>query len=123
MRVTVKNNKLSKDVPDGDYDLIKCNKKRSNGQNAHLHYIVLPMVSKAMSNLTGKKVTNALAKEVLKYKFLQTFTEAGTVVTPTSKLSTVQWMEFLTKVQQYGAEILKISIPSPNEESYGIINK
>lgn len=114
---------MTPNVIDGVWEISPFKKKRSNGQNRHFHGIVLPQVSKAMSEMAKKKITNALAKEILKYKFLKDFNETyGTIVLPTSRLSTVQWMKFLEDIQRYAAEVLHISVENPNEESYGKMN-
>ena len=107
----------------GVFILEKESKKRSSGQNRYLHSILFPQLAEGMSKKTNKTITMEFAKEVVKYKFLQTFTDAGTVVMPTSKLNTKQCMEFVEKCQQYGAEMLDISIPSPNETPYNLIQE
>jgi len=122
MRIEVFENRIIKPftpkVKDGWYELTPEKKQRSSGQNKYLHSILFPQLAEGMSKKLGKKITMEFAKEVVKYKFLQTFTDAGTVVMPTSKLSTKQCMEFVEKCQQYGAEMLNVSIPSPNEQDF-----
>jgi len=107
----------------GEYELESFKEKRSSGQNKYMHKILFPMLAEGMSKVMKKPITAELAKAIVKFKFLQTFTDAGTVIMPTSKLNTKQCMEFFEKSQQYGAEILKINIPSPNEQDYSIIEE
>ena len=102
--------------PDGFYNLTKYVKRRTNPQNAYLHAVILPLVADRMSEMAGKKISRELAKELLKYKFLTVgIPTVGTIVKPTSKLTTTEWDEFIMKVQQYGAEKLGIYLPDPNE--------
>ena len=107
----------------GKFELSPVTKKRSTGQNAYLHYILFKQLAEGMERKLKKPITMEFAKEIVKYKYLQQFTEAGTVVLPTSKLDTKQCMEFIEKCQQYASEMLNISIPSPNETDYSIIEE
>ena len=77
-----------------------------------------------MTRLSGKKVSREMAKEIVKFKFLQFFDDKiGTFIIPTSKLTTVQWIKFLEDIQRYGSLVLGIDIESPNEVDYSQIEK
>jgi len=107
----------------GEFELIPFKEKRSSGQNKYMHKILFPMLAEGMSKVMKKPVTAEFAKEIVKFKFLQQFTDAGTIIMPTSKLNTKQCSDFFEKCQQYGAELLHISIPSPNEIDYSKIKE
>lgn len=106
----------------GQFELVPWKKKRSLGQNAFIHKILFPMLAEGMTAKTGKTITPELAKAVVKHKFLQRFTDLGTIEMPTSKLNTKECVEFIEKCQQYAADMLDISIPSPNETPYNFID-
>jgi hypothetical protein len=127
MKIEIKNGKIAEslsDLKDGDYTIEKLKKKRTNGQNRHFHGPVLGQLSEAMTRLSGKKVSREMAKEIVKFKFLQFFDDKiGTFIIPTSKLTTVQWIKFLEDIQRYGSLVLGIDIESPNEVDYSQIEK
>ena len=107
----------------GKFEITKVTKKRSNPQNAYLHGILFPELAKGMTAKAGKTISPELAKAVVKKKFLEVFTEVGTIELPTSKLNTKQCMEFIEKCQQYAAEMLETNIPSPNEVDFNLIQE
>ena len=107
----------------GKFELSPVTKKRSTGQNAYMHKILFPQLAEGISKKINKPVSMDFAKELVKFKFLQAFTEVGTVIKKTSKLSTKECMEFIERCQQYGSEMLDISIPSPNETNYNLIEE
>jgi len=127
MKIELYKGKILKPFPKKDlsgiFELSPITKKRSTGQNAYLHSILFPQLAVGIGKKLQKHVTTDFAKALVKFKFLQVFTEAGTVVKGTSKLNTKECMEFIEKCQQYGAEMLNVSIPSPNETQYNIIEE
>ena len=83
-------------LADGWYNVTKYVKKRSNAQNALLHGHILPEASIALSVFSGKKVTQAMSKSLLKMRFLSRFDEKlGDYVIPTSKLTAPQFVKFV----------------------------
>ena len=128
MKVQVKNNQLSGsyELKDGFYELEKWKRKRTNPQNAYLHAIPFMMIAKAMTKKYGHKtgkISMLMAKELMKRKFLDRWSEIlqASYVMKTSKLSTIEFNQFVEKLQQYGAMDLNIDIPSPNETDYNKI--
>lgn len=107
----------------GKFELTPVTKKRSTGQNAYLHYILFTQLAEGLSKKLNKPVTMYFAKALVKFKFLKESTVFGTVIKGTSDLTTKECMEFIEKCQQYGAQMLNISIPSPNETDYNIIEE
>jgi hypothetical protein len=69
----------------GKFNLEPLKKKRSLGQNAYMHKILFPMIAEGLSKKLNKPVSSDFAKELVKFKFLQVFTEAGTVIKGTAK--------------------------------------
>ena len=107
----------------GKFELSPVTKKRSTGQNAYLHYILFPQLAEGIGAKLNKTVSMNFAKELVKFMFLKESTVMGTVVKGTSKLTTKECIEFVEKCQQYGAERLNISVPSPNETEYNRIQE
>jgi chromosomal replication initiation ATPase DnaA len=93
-------------------------KKRTNPQNAYLHGVVIPMVTDGI-NEHGNEVTQSQVKDLLKQKFLSfdVFIDVDytyeTLTKDTSELSTVEFNEFIERIQRWGAEMLGIIIPDP----------
>ena len=53
--------------------------------------------------------------EILKYKFLQSHAMGMPYIKSTTKLSTGEFEEYLSKIKRWAAEFLHIVIPDPNE--------
>ena len=53
--------------------------------------------------------------EILKYKFLQSNAMGMPYIKSTTKLSTGEFEEYLSKIKRWAAEFLHIVIPDPNE--------
>lgn len=92
-------------------------KDRSNSQNSYYWAVVV----KLLSDHTG--FNDSEMHEVLKYKFLTQkkilSTKKGdedvSISTSTTKLTTKQFEEFMTKVRQWASIDLDCYIPEPNE--------
>lgn len=78
----------------------KPERQRSNWQNRYLHGVVLPL----LSDHTG--YTEDEMKAIVKWKF---------GVLSTAMLTTIEFVEFIGKVQQWAAMELSLNIPDPSE--------
>lgn len=97
----------------------KFKKKRSNPQNAYFHGVVIPHVRDGLLDV-GTEITTEQTKDMLKSMFAsETKQLIGddyiTVTIPTSAMTTTQFMDFIDKIQRWGAEFLGINIPDPTE--------
>lgn len=95
-------------------------KKRSNDQNAYMWGVVIPMVCTALRNL-GHDVDEEETHEFLKSKFnsKKLANENGEFIdlpTSTTKLTTVEMMDYIASIQMWAAEFLGIVIPDPNQQ-------
>jgi len=96
-------------------------KKRSNDQNAYFHGVVIPMITQRLKDL-GTFITKEKVKDMLKARYLALDEPIGdegeciSIVRDTSELSTIEFMDFISQIVQWAAEILDLQIPEPNEE-------
>ena len=113
-----------KSLTSGRY-LVKITKsnKRSLNQNAYYHGVVVPLVMTGLKDVGYSDIkSNEDAHEVLKYLFLKKKignVDTGEVIEllgSTAKLTTTEFMTFISDVQQWAAEFLNIQIPDPNEQ-------
>lgn len=116
--------KAFEDLKDGRYQVtIESNKNRSENQNKYYWGALLPIVKDGLRDMGYNEVkTNEDAHEVLKYLFLKKRIpneETGEVIEllgTTTKLSTVEFNEYIDQIIQWGVEYLNIQIPLPNEQ-------
>lgn len=87
-------------------------KKRSLKQNAFLWAVVNPMVAEAAGYQTSEE-----AHDALRMHFLLKHGDDGKLPTigSTAELSTVEFNDYIAKVQQLAAEQWGIYVPDPNE--------
>jgi len=96
-------------------------RKRSNPQNAYYWSCVIPIVKEAFRNL-GHDLTKEQTHEFLKNRFLKEEMVSpdgeliGDRIKSTTELQTFEFNEYTEKIQQFGAEVLGIYIPDPNEQ-------
>ena len=93
---------------------------RSLKQNDYYHGVVIPMVRSGLYDV-GYELRPTGVHEFLKYLFLDdeiideiTWTYT-TKEGSTKELTTKEFSEFISKIQQWAAEYLNIYIPDPNE--------
>jgi len=112
-------------LPDGSYlvsiDIRK--KARSIRQNAYYHGICVPLVREGLQEVGYEDIrTNEQAHEVLKMLFLKKQVvvkgtgECLEYMRSTTDLSTIEFMEYIERIIQFGAEDLGIRIPYPSEK-------
>ena len=83
--------------------------KRSDVQNSYYWGVVIELLSKELGYDKDE------IHEILKYKFLQSNAMGMPYIKSTTKLSTGEFEEYLSKIKQWAAEFLHIVIPDPNE--------
>jgi len=87
-------------------------KTRSNDQNRYLWGVVYDFISAE----TGHD--NEEIHEIMRHQFLMTHTDIGDYPKSTTKLSTVEFMEYIEKIRVWAGEYLGIRIPLPHEVDY-----
>lgn len=100
----------------------KPKKKRSNNQNSYYWGIVIVIIKFALKN-TGNNFNDNDVHDLLRLKFLkETISindETGEVierVRSTTELTTSQFMDYISEIQQFAAEYFDVIIPDPNTE-------
>ena len=83
--------------------------KRSDVQNSYYWGVVIELLSKELGYDKDE------LHEILKYKFLQSNAMGMPYIKSTTKLSTGEFEEYLSKIKRWSAEFLHIVIPDPNE--------
>ena len=83
--------------------------KRSDLQNNYYWGVVIELLSKELGYDKDEM------HEILKYKFLQSNAMGMPYIKSTTKLSTGEFEEYLSKIKRWAAEFLHIVIPDPNE--------
>ena len=97
--------------------------KRSSNQNRFFHGVCLPLIGEALLELGYNEGRNMeLVKDFVKVNLLTTempdkHGEVRKFVRPTSGLSTSEFMDLISDLQQWAAEYLGIIIPDPNSQS------
>ena len=107
-----------------EYELILRVKKkmRSNPQNSYYWGVVVPIVFSALRDLGFNEIKSKEdAHEIIKLRFLKVTinNESGEYIETfksTSELSTSEFMDFITEIQQWSSEFLNVYIPDPNED-------
>lgn len=109
---------------DGRYEveIKEKREKRSLGQNAYFHGVLCPIVLDGLRDAGWDEFEDLEdVKDYLKGLFARVSTvnkKTGEIITriqKTSKMTTVQFMEFCDKIIKWGAEWLGVIIPYPNE--------
>jgi hypothetical protein len=80
-------------------------RQRSTQQNKFYHGVIVPEYRKVFIKL-GHTVSNKEVHSWIKQRFQ---------IESTTKLSTVEWEEFIIKLQAYASNIFGVQIPDPNE--------
>jgi hypothetical protein len=108
---------------DGDYimEIKEKKKKRSNSQNSYLWAVVNQMVCRRLIELghdVDLEETHDFLKASFNYKEVvnENTGEVFKIPKGTSALSTEEFSEYIERVVRFGAEILGIIIPLPNEQ-------
>lgn len=80
-------------------------RQRSTQQNRYYHGVIVPVYRKVFIGL-GHTVSNKEVHSWIKQRFQ---------IESTTKLTTIEWEEFIIKLQAYASNILGVQIPDPNE--------
>lgn len=96
-------------------------RKRSYLQNNYYWGVVIDIAWRTFRDLGNGDLSPSDVHEALKLKFLKGFVLIENVETldfakSSTSLSTVEFMSYVERIQQYFAEQFQIIIPSPNEE-------
>jgi hypothetical protein len=102
----------------------KIKKKRSSQQNRYLWGCVYEIAQEAFSEQGHIGVTKDEVHEFLKNRFLSNgkevaSRETGEVIkmgSTTTTLSTVEFMDYVTQIQQFFSEFFNVNIPDPHEQ-------
>lgn len=122
-----------KNLSDGNYKIVieKIYNKRSNPQNAYLWGVVYPIVKQGLIDAGFDEFKQdfdlEMTHEMLKLRFLKrdTRSDEGNIIVflgSTRKLSTVEFMEYLSSIQKWSSEYLNIVIPDPDPNQYTEMN-
>ena len=110
-------------LKDGRYtvDITRQN-KRSNPQNAYYWGLVIPLLKKGFEDL-GHELTAEEVHEFLKAKFNfkeiinEETGEVNQIPLSTTRLSKLEFSEYIEKIQRWAAEFLNLVIPDPGTQS------
>jgi hypothetical protein len=94
-------------------------KKRSSHQNEYYWGCIVPLVQKGLHDL-GNDFSKQMTHEFLKANFNKKeieLKEGHWIDSPgsTTELSTIEFMEYIARIQQFAAEMLGIVIPDPSQ--------
>jgi hypothetical protein len=110
------------ELKDGRYvlSLEKSYRKRSNPQNAVIWGYVYPMILDGLTDAGFDGMDIEKVHDLMKLKFLKTqiVNKDGEVletIKSTTSLTTIEMMQYLSDLQQFGAEYLNIVIPDPGD--------
>ena len=100
--------------------IAKYKKQRSNKQNAYFHGVVVTHVRMGLIS-AGTHITAEQTKDMLKSMFAkETKHVMGDdyidIIKNTTDMSTTEFIRFIDRVTQWGAEFLGIVIPDPEHE-------
>lgn len=109
---------------DGRYLVsIESNKNRSGQQNRYYFGCVLPLIKDGLIDVGYREIsTNEETHDLMKYMFLKkqiTNEETGEVIETigsTTKLSTIEFNDYIDRIAQFAAEMLGVVIPPPNTQ-------
>ena len=96
--------------------------KRSNNQNAFYWGVILPIVSELLQNSTGHFFSIEETHDVLKsncnYKELisENTGEITKIPLSTTELTTIEFIEFMEKVEHFVFDYFSVTLPKPNEQ-------
>lgn len=95
---------------------------RSTNQNRFYHGVVIPSIKYAMESKGFLINSNEQIHELLKFKFLKgeilnvPTGELIETIGSTTKLSTMDFEDYLTKIRAWASQYLECIIPEPNEQ-------
>lgn len=100
----------------------KFKKKRSTQQNRFYYGVIIPIVQNCLKE-AGHIMTNESTHDLIKLKFLketlfvnETTGEVIERIKSTTELSTSQFMDLLTEINNFTFEYFGVNLPSPNDD-------
>lgn len=111
-------------LQDGRYLItIESNKNRTSPQNAYYWSGVLPLVRDGLKEIGYREIqTNEQTHDLMKARFLKINVvneitgEVLESIDTTTKLSTIEFSDYIDRIAQFAAEYLGINIPPPNTQ-------
>lgn len=100
--------------------------KRSNNQNAFYWGVLLPIIANLLKDATGHYFSQEEAHDVLKsncnYKELvsESTGEITKIPLSTTELTTLEWLEFIEKVEHFVFDYFNVNLPKPYNEDYTV---
>lgn len=99
-----------------DITIKKSGRGRTNQQNRYYWGVVVPLVKKSLNDL-GNELNDEDVHEFLKHKFnpkdIILMEETFNYGASTTQMSTLDFMEFIDKIQRFAAVYLSLEIPDP----------
>lgn len=116
--------KAFEELKDGRYKVtIENNNNRSNDQNAYYWSGVIPLVKDGLIEVGYREInSNEEVHDLMKYMFLKkriVNEETGEVIETigsTTKLTTIEFSNYIDQIAQFAAEMLGIVIPPPSTQ-------
>ena len=100
----------------------KAKKKRSTQQNRFYYGVIIPIVQNCLKE-AGHVMTNESTHDLIKLKFLketlfvnETTGEVIERIKSTTELSTSQFMDLLTEINNFTFEYFGVTLPNPNDD-------
>lgn len=97
-------------------------RKRSNQQNAFYWGVLIPIISELLQDATGNFFSSEETHDVLKsncnYKELvsETTGEFTKIPISTTELTTLEWLDYVEKVEHFVFNYFSVTLPRPNEQ-------
>ena len=93
----------------------KKQKERSNNQNSYYWGVVLALICETIGEQDADKVHESMRRKFLPIHYDNLLPDGSK---STTKLTTVEMEEYLSKIRQWASEFLNCYIPLPNEVDY-----
>lgn len=100
----------------------KAKKKRSTQQNRFYYGVIIPIVQNCLKE-AGHIMTSESTHDLIKLKFLketlfvnETTGEVIERIKSTTELSTSQFMDLLTEINNFTFEYFGVTLPNPNDD-------
>lgn len=111
-------------LKDGGYELtIESKNNRSTQQNRYYFGCVLPLIKDGLKEVGYREITNNdQTHELMKFMFLkknivnENTGEVLETIGSTTKLTTIEFNEYIDRIAQFAAEFLGVTVPPPNTQ-------
>lgn len=117
-------------LKDGRFKVtIESNNHRSNDQNSYYWSGVIPLVKDGLIEVGYREInSNEETHDLMKYMFLKkqiVNEQTGEVIETigsTTKLTTIEFSDYIDRIAQFSAEYLSVVIPPPNTQVEMFLN-